>query len=238
MWWSPEWARDQRGCAASRHQTGPFAKSECDGRRFRRTLPLCKGSGRPFERPQGAGDERGKECRQTRLRVLAPHFTSYQSVRSVASPQFPRARASWPCVSTTSSREVPAWPGKAWRQLPTCAPAGMLTGGSNEYHPRSCAACRHAGADHTSLVSGAPRAGAVRSLRRDVILGIDRMQVVVVLGDTVVTIVNVKFHSNSFCNLSFISPGLRNAAGVYHSRSDKRAMYILPRDKATSWGRM
>ena len=78
----------------------------------------------------------------------------------------------------------------------------------------------------------------MRSLRRDVILGIDRMQVVVVLGDTVVTIVNVKFHSNSFCNLSFISPGLRNAAGVYHSRSDKRAMYILPRDKATSWGRM
>ena len=114
----------------------------------------------------------------------------------------------------------------------------MLTGGSNEYHPRSCAACRHAGADHTSLVSGAPRAGAVRSLRRDVILGGGRMQVVAVLGDTVVTIVNIKFLSNSFCNLAFMSPGLRNAAGVDHSRPDKRAMYILPRDKVTARGGM
>ena len=61
---------------------------------------------------------------------------------------------------------------------------------------------------------------------------------VAVLGDTVATIVNIKFLSNSFCNLAFMSPGLRNAAGVYHSRPDKRAMYILPRDKVTSWGRM
>lgn len=78
----------------------------------------------------------------------------------------------------------------------------------------------------------------MRSLRRDVILGGGRMQVVAVLGDTVATIVNIKFLSNSFCNLAFMSPGLRNAAGVYHSRPDKRAMYILPRDKDTSWGRM
>jgi hypothetical protein len=46
--------------------------------------------------------------------------------------------------------------------------------------------------------------------------------------------VNIKFLSNSFCNLAFMSPGLRNAAGVDHSRPDKRAMYILPRDKVTS----
>ena len=168
--------------AASLHQTGPFAKPKSGDRRFVALFHCARARVAGDERPQGAGDESGKECRKTRLRVLVPHFTSYQSVRSVASPQFSRARASWPCVSTTSSREVPAWPGKAWRQLPTCAPAGMLTGGSNEYHPRSCAACRHAGADHTSLVSGAPRAGAVRSLRRDVILGGGRMQVVAVLG--------------------------------------------------------
>ena len=44
------------------------------------------------------------------------------------------------------------------------------------------------------------------SLRRDVILGGGRMQVVAVLGDTVVTIVNIKLHSNFACNLAFIEP--------------------------------
>ena len=43
-------------------------------------------------------------------------------------------------------------------------------------------------------------------------MGVGGMVVVTVLGDAVVTIVNVKFLSNSFCNLAFMSPGLRNAA--------------------------
>jgi len=43
------------------------------------------------------------------------------------------------------------------------------------------------------------------------------MQVVAVFGDTVATIVNIKFLSNSFCNLAFMSPGLRNAAWLFHS---------------------